>query len=161
MVWLWDMLGVGGKWTCWFPAWSLVNSFTSFHPDLEVLYWTLIYGHFLGLGVFFGLFSPCLEGYLLLQAELTRSYFKHPVGLSGRNQPNQRACSGPGSLLNSRLEPAASPASPTKFLSLLGTCVLLFVSFLIQPNLTFPHIGTLHKSCWVAATRSFSEVAGV
>ena len=118
---------------------------------------------FLGFRGFFGLFCPRFEGYLLLQAELTRSYFKHPVGLSGRNQPNQRACSGPGSLLNSRLEPAANLASPTKFLSLLGTCVLLFVSFLIQPNLTFPQnfIGTLHKSCWVAATRSFSEVAGV
>lgn len=108
-----------------------------------------MYGHFLGLGVLGVLFCPCLEGYLLLQAELTVSYFKHPVGLSGRNQPNQRICSTPDSLLNSRLEPAASPASPTKFLSLLGTCVLLFVSFPIQPNLTFHQnfICTLQKSC--------------
>ena len=81
-------------------------------------------------------------------------YLREAAGFSPSALENHR-CYQPWS----RLEPAASPASPTKFLSLLGTCVLLFVSFLIQPNLTFHQnfIRTLHKSCKVAATRSFPE----
>lgn len=140
------------------PAWSLGNSFTSFHPDLEVLHWTLMYGHFLGLG-FWGPACPCLEGYLLLQAELTVSYFKHPVvGLSGRNQLLTRVWSGPGSLLNSRLEPAATAQPHPQDFSPSLEPVFYFVSFLIQPNLTLHQNFSTHSSqSWVAATRSFPE----
>lgn len=54
-------------------------------------------------------------------------YLKAPLGPAGRNYPNQRTCTliGPRAL-GCQLEPTASPASPTIFLSLLGTCYFQF-----------------------------------
>ena len=144
---------VGGRWTCLFPRWSFVNSCTCFYLNLEVFLLFLLLFFF-----FFFFFWPVLSlpwGMLACSKELQMRNFRDPLGPTGRNYPNQRA--GPDGLLNSSLEPAASPALPTIiFLSLLGICVK-FISFFIQANLLLVQnfICTLNKSCLVAAARSF------